>query len=50
MESEKINTHWMPLQEMQMKVQKLVHTYCGPCIGVTQTTAHKNRGLEQVKQ
>jgi hypothetical protein len=44
MESKKKNTHWMPLQEMQMKVQKLVHTYCGPCIGVTQTTAQKKQG------
>jgi hypothetical protein len=26
------STHWMPLQETQTKVQKLVHTYCGPWI------------------
>lgn len=35
------NTHWMPLQEMQMNVQKLVQTYCGPCISVTDDTTHK---------
>lgn len=25
-----VNSRWMPLQETQTKVQKLVHTYCGP--------------------
>lgn len=24
-------THWMPLQGMQTKVQKVVQTYWGPC-------------------
>jgi hypothetical protein len=39
-ERRRCSTHWMPLQETQTKVQKLVHTYCGPWIRESHRHTH----------
>jgi len=31
MKGEEEKTYWIPLQLTQTKVQKVEHTYCGPC-------------------